>query len=102
MNEIEKENKYMRAKKKVACIKKFYTSLLSYVVFISLLAGLNYYTNGLSKPWFLWAAFGWGIAIVIQAFKTFEWLPFMGRNWEDKKIKEYMDNDDEPSGERWT
>ncbi len=41
MNEVEKENKYLRAKHKVAKIKKFYTSLLTYVVFISLLAALN-------------------------------------------------------------
>jgi hypothetical protein len=102
MNKIEKENKFLRAKKRVACIKKFYTNLLMYIVFISLLAGLNYYTNEFSNPWFLWAAFGWGIGIVIQAFKTFEWLPFMGRDWEDKKIKKYMDNDDDTSGERWT
>ena len=102
MNEIEKENKYLRAKHKVAGIKKFYTSLLTYVVFISLLAALNYYTDGWSNPWFLWAAFGWGIAIVIQAFKAFEWLPFMGRNWEEKKLKEYMDKDDKPSNERWS
>jgi hypothetical protein len=102
MNEIDKENKYLRAKQKVRAIKKFYTSLLTYLVFIALLAALNYYTNELTYPWFLWAAFGWGIAIVIQAFKAFEWLPFMGRNWEDKKIKEYMDKDDKPSNERWS
>ena len=102
MNEIDKENKYLRAKQKVSAIKKFYTSLLTYLVFIALLAALNYYTNELTYPWFLWAAFGWGIAIVIQAFKAFEWLPFMGRNWEDKKIKEYMDKDEKPSNERWS
>ncbi len=102
MNEIDKENKYLRAKQKVADIKKFYTGLLTYVVFISLLAALNYYTNEWANPWFLWAAFGWGIAIVIHAFKAFEWLPFMGRNWEDKKIKEYMDKDDKPSNKHWS
>jgi hypothetical protein len=101
MSEIEKENKYIRAKHKVAKIKKFYTSLLSYLVFISLLAALNYYTNEWSYPWFLWAAFGWGIAIVIHAFKAFEWLPFMGKNWEDRKIKEFMEKDDKPKDDRW-
>ena len=79
MNEQERENKYLRAKQKVSAIKKFYTSLLSYIVFISLLAALNYYLNEWTNPWFLWAAFGWGIAIAIQAFKAFEWLPFMNK-----------------------
>ena len=45
MNKFEQENKYLRAKERVADIKKFYTSLMSYVVFIALLAGLNYYSN---------------------------------------------------------
>ena len=102
MNEFDKENKYLRAKHRVATIKKFYTSLLSYVVFISLLAALNYYTDEWRNPWFLWVALGWGIGVVIHAFKAFGWMPFMSKDWEEKKIKEYMDNDDEPSGEHWS
>ena len=58
-----KENKYLRAKEQVAEIKKFYTSLLFYVIFIAFLGGLNYYTNQWRYMWFLWAAFGWGISI---------------------------------------
>ena len=38
--------------------------------------------------WFLWAAFGWGIGLIFQAAKAFNWAPFMNKNWEEKKIKE--------------
>jgi len=33
--------------------------------------------------------FGWGIGIVIQAFITFGY----GRDWEERKIREYMEKD---------
>ncbi|MAP55016.1 2TM domain-containing protein [Altibacter sp.] len=102
MNDLEKQNKYIRAKERVADIKKFYTSLLFYILFIGFLAALNYYTNELRYPWFLWAALGWGIGIVIQAFKAFRWMPYMNKEWEERKIKEYMEKDSEKgSGNRW-
>jgi len=102
MENFNKENKYIRAKEKVSRIKKFYSSLLSYVVFISFLAALNYYTNEWSNPWFLWAALGWGIGIIFHAFKTFNWMPYMNKDWEDRKIKEFMDKDTESSNDRWS
>jgi len=101
MNEFEKENKYLRAKKQVAEIKKFYTGLLYYLVVIIFLAGLNYYKNEWSNPWFLWAVFGWGIGILFKAFKVFRYMPFVNKNWEERKIKEFMDNDNEPTDNRW-
>ena len=51
--ERENDNNYLKAKKRVGKIKSFYTSLLSYVIFILFLAGLNYYTNAWRNPWFL-------------------------------------------------
>lgn len=95
MANFESENKYLRAKERVDRIKKFYTSLISYVIFISFLAALNYYVDQWEYPWFLWAAFGWGIGLVFQALKAFGFNPFFGKNWEERKIKEFMDEDDE-------
>lgn len=91
METPKKDNKYYRAKERVAEIKKFYTSLMMYVIFISFLAALNYYTNQLRYAWFLWAAFGWGIGLVFQAAKAFEWNPFMGKGWEERKMREFME-----------
>ena len=92
--EINREDhKYLKAKKRVGDIKKFYTNVMMYVIFICALAGLNYYVNELRNPWFLWAAFGWGIGIFFQAVKVFNWTPFMGKNWEDKKMKQFMEEE---------
>ena len=99
METSEKDKKYFRAKDRVEGIKKFYTSLMSYVFFIAFLAGLNYWVDEWRYPWFLWAAFGWGIGLVFQAIKAFSISPFFGRDWEERKIKEYM-KEEEKQG-RW-
>ena len=87
------ENKYLRARERVDELKKFYGNLTAYVLVITGLAILNYYTNGWSYMWFLWAAFGWGIGIVFHAVGTFNLNPFFGKDWEERKIKEYMEKD---------
>ncbi|WP_432410593.1 2TM domain-containing protein [Rasiella sp. SM2506] len=90
----DKQNKYLRAKERVTEIKKFYTSLVGYVFVISMLATVNYYVNEWSNMWFLWAAFGWGIGLLFQAAKAYQWSPFMGKNWEERKLKEFMEEED--------
>jgi len=99
MEYSDKENKYFRAKEKVEEIKKFYSSLIAYVFVISALAALNWYTDQWRYPWFLWAAFGWGIGLIFQAFKAFSLNPFFGKGWEERKIKEFMDDDN--NANRW-
>jgi hypothetical protein len=93
MEPIKKDDAYYKAKDQVKEMKKFYTSLMSYIVFISLLAGLNYYTNEFRNMWFLWAAFGWGIGLFFQAAKAFDWNPFFGKDWEQRKMKQLMKED---------
>lgn len=98
-----RENRYIRAKERVKEMKKFYSNLMFYIIFISFLAALNYYTNQWQYMWFLWAAFGWGIGLVFQAIKAFNWTPFMSKDWEERKIKEFMDEDDSSSSnQRWS
>ena len=39
------------------------------------------------------AAFGWGLGLIFQAAKAFDWNPFISKDWEERKIKEYMERD---------
>ncbi len=94
MDTFENDNKYLKAKRRVSKIKKFYTSLISYAIFITALAGLNYYVNGLRNPWFLWAAFGWGIGLFFQAMKAFNWFSYFGKDWEERQIKKFMEEEE--------
>jgi len=99
MEDYKKENKYLRAKDRVEELKKFYGNITSYVVVITFLAVINYWTNGWTYMWFLWAAFGWGIGIFFHAVRTFNLNPFFGRDWEERKIRELMK--DEEKKNRW-
>ena len=89
---------YERAKNRVDELKKFYQNLFSYLIFITLLAVLNYYVNELRNPWFLWAAFGWGIGIISHAIKAFHFNPFYNKEWEKRKIDEFMKKE---HSQRW-
>lgn len=100
MENLNDQNKYFRAKERVEEIKKFYNNLISYVVVITFLAILNYWIDGWNYPWFLWAALGWGIGLVFHGLKAFNWNPFFNKEWEDRKIKEFM-NEDDNSKRRW-
>ncbi len=88
-------NKFLRAKERVEELKKFYTSLLWYVIIVISLGVINYLTNGFRYAWFLWAAFGWGIGLIFQAIKAFGYAPMLNKSWEDRKIKEFMDKDNQ-------
>ena len=85
---INDREKYRNAKKQVDEIKGFYGNLIAYCVIIPFLIFLNYRT-GWEHKWFFYPMFGWGIGVVIQGFMVFGY----GREWEDRKIREYMDKD---------
>ena len=91
--------KYLRAKERVTEVKEFYSKLIRSILVIALLAGINYYTNEWRFMWFLWAAFGIGISLVFKAIKIFGANAFLGRDWEDRKIKEFMNEDE--NQKRW-
>ena len=93
MENKNNENKYLRAKERVEELKKFYGHLTSYIIVMIGLGIINYWVNEWRYMWFLWAAFGWGIGILAHAIGTFNLNPFFGKDWEQRKIKEYMEKD---------
>ena len=53
----------------------------------------NYTTMGWGFMWFLFPMFGWGLGLMFHAMDAFDWNPFLGSNWQEKKIKELMNKD---------
>lgn len=86
------EDKYIRAKKKVENLKGFYSNLLAYVLVIPFLIFINLKTSP-NHLWFWWPMLGWGVGIVFHAFGVFGHNIVLGKDWEEKKIKEMMDKD---------
>jgi len=89
----EKE-KYERAKKRIDELKSFYSHLF---VYLAVNAGL-FLLNILTSPrhlWFYWPLIGWGIGLAIHGLSVFGTQRFLGKDWEERKIKELMDRDGE-------
>ena len=84
--------RYQRAKKQVEQIKGFYGHLTSYILVMAVLIFINLkYTP--QYLWFFWSMMGCGIGLLFHAMKVFNWFPFFNQEWEEKKIKEYMEEE---------
>lgn len=81
---------YEKAQKRVEKLKGFYHHLMIYLIINIGLVGLNLYFDA-SYLWSLWCVFGWGIALVLKAISVFSLDIILGKKWEERKIKEYME-----------
>lgn len=95
-NYFEKE-RYDRAKKRVKKISGFYSHLLVYIVVNLMLVVVNYQQLALGESYFKWqnftTLFFWGIGLLAHGLSVF--MPYMvlGKDWEERKIKELMEKD---------
>ncbi|SEH72250.1 2TM domain-containing protein [Epilithonimonas hominis] len=78
---------YERAVKRVKELKGFYGNLISYCIVIPFLVIINLLTSP-GQLWFYWPMLGWGIGLAAHGMNVFA----IGRNWEEKKIREIMNN----------
>lgn len=85
------DKRYLKAKEKVEAIKGFYGNLLSYCLVIPVLGWINYSTT--SFPWVIFPAIGWGFGVAVHGMEVFGFNPLLGRNWEERKIQEYMEDE---------
>ena len=90
MQPIEQHPRYAEARRHVREVRGFYTHALTYVAVIGCLAALNLLKNP-DRLWFLWAAFGWGIGLAVHGLNTFAFSGFLGRQWEERKVREYLE-----------
>lgn len=84
--------KYQRAKKQVNEIKGFYTHFAIYILVMGFLIFINLKYSP-EYLWFLWTMLGWGIGVASHAMKVFNFFPFLGKDWEQRKIKQFMDEE---------
>ncbi len=103
------QEKYERAKKQVEDEKGWYTHLFIYIVINTL---LQLFYGGLFDdgsitgymPWWvhLTTPFFWGLGLLghwIKVFKRIRVNTFY-KNWEERKIKEFMEEEDEEFAQR--
>lgn len=86
------EKKYSLAKEKVEKLKGFYIHLTIYLIFVPVFIWLNYKSNS-GFPWAIFPIGGWGFGVMGHAAETFNYNPFFGKDWEERKIREMMDKE---------
>ncbi len=91
-NQYQKDDRYERAMKRVEDIKGFYGNLGSYIVVNIGLMILNLVTTP-EHLWFYWPMIGWGIGVVFHGMKVFNYFPFFGKEWEEKKLKQLLEEE---------
>lgn len=85
------DKRYFRAKERVKKVKEFYGNLTSYLIVIPILAYINYRTTDF--PWVIFPTLGWGFGVLAHWLEATGRTPFLGKNWEERKIKELMDEE---------
>lgn len=103
MKNYKQDDPYSRAKYKVEKIKRFYKHLAAYIIVNSLIFGIKiikHVTHGESFSeaildfnfYGLWLF--WGIGLVFHAFAVFGADHLFGKDWEENKIKQFMDEEE--------
>lgn len=85
------EKKYKLAKKRVNDLKGFYIHFSIYLLCVPGFIILNIIST--SFPWAFFPIIGWGIGVSSHAAETFNYHPFFGKNWEERKIRDIMDKE---------
>lgn len=69
-------------------IKGFYMHLTQYAVVMTALAVINLLTS--HRPWVIWPALGWGVAVALHGLQTFDRIPFLNGAWEKRQVEKHL------------
>lgn len=92
MENYNEQDAYKRARKKVREIKGFYMNLICYCTIIPILIYFNL-TLMPEFQWFWFSALGWGTGLVFHGLSAFEVIPGLGKDWEERKLREFMEKE---------
>jgi hypothetical protein len=93
----QEEIKYQQALKRVKKIKGFYTHAAVFFIINVMIVIVNFQNLNAGETYFQFknfsTAFFWGIGLTAHGFSVFlpNWI--LGQNWEERKIKEYMEKE---------
>lgn len=94
----DKEQRLLQAKKKVRLLKLFYIHLAAYIVFVALLGYNLYIVEGPYKNNIislnLSIIIAWTVFILIHGFKVFKDRTLFNKNWEDKKLRKFAQEEE--------
>ena len=102
MKYSDRDQVFLKAKRRVEKLRKFYNHLAVYIVINGLISAFKIIRNLRNGESFKEAFFDinfsgiwllWGIGLTIHAFAVFVLPLFVGHNWEEEKIKQFMEEE---------
>ncbi|MGB6151927.1 MAG: 2TM domain-containing protein [Pricia sp.] len=100
--ETNRRDKQQRARARVAKLKGFYIHGTVYVLVNLMIMATTVsalmnsgasFTDALFNFGTLSTPFFWGIGLAFHAAKTFGYNPFFSKDWEERHIEKYMEED---------
>lgn len=91
-NPMSDDERYRRAKHRVGVLRGFYIHALVFVLVNGALIGLNSMLPH-GGWWSVWSVLGWGIGLAVHATCVFVGPSLLGRDWEERKIRELLARD---------
>ena len=79
------------ARRQVHRLRGFYQHLTVFLLVNGGLATIDLLTSP-DRLWFYWPLTGWGIWLLLHAAATFSRGRWLGREWEEAKLRELMAN----------
>lgn len=78
------------ARRRVRALKVFYSHLTIFSVANLVLMLIDASTPG--EPWFYKPLLSWGLILGLHALQAYEMLPWLGQDWEQRKIHELIED----------
>ena len=89
---MDEQERYRKAKERVEELKGFYIHAAMYLLVNTALVVINLVTSP-EYLWFVWPLLGWGVGVAAHAIAVFGIPGMFGRDWEERKIRQLMDRD---------
>lgn len=92
-NYTEENLRYLRAKKRVKKVKGFYIHALVFVLVNLFLILLKFQKSDELNLHDAWGMGLWGVGLMAHGLSVFMPNFMLGKNWEERKIRELMEKD---------
>lgn len=77
------------ARRHVFRLRAFYHHLVVFALVNAGLLAINLVASP-ARLWFYWPLLGWGVWLGLHAFATFSRGMWLGREWEERKVRELI------------
>jgi hypothetical protein len=80
---------YRAAQREVSALRVFYFHATIFTLVMSLLFVINISTS--RRWWVQWPLLGWGIGLLAHRLSISSQMPFLGADWERRKVLEIVE-----------